>query len=224
MASIVTSSVLVNAIRSSLTVSVRSHSAATPGYDLYEVYLFGICIEAAESIGMTASFEDMQGDPVTELVLRTAPSTIWSDAQSFTHASLSIEGSLRLEAHLGIYLRAGSGVSHEADIAVIEAGEAARARVRRDDPRSSLAAIIIEAKFYAANVRLRTGREFLGLSTDIGSGKPIFVSSSPGPSVHQLLSHRRRAGHFGLIPGSIQENELRSQIATRLRDYLARRP
>jgi hypothetical protein len=224
MAGIVTTADLIDAIRSSLTIPVRSHSASTPGYDLYEVYLFGLCVEAAESIGMAVSFEDTQGNPTTELTLRTSPSTIWSQAQNFTHASLSINGLLRLEVHLGIYLRAGSGVSHEGDIAVIEATEAARARVRHDDPRFSEAAAVIEAKFYGANVHLRTGREFLGLSTDIGTNKTIFVSSSPGPSVHQLLSYRSRSGHFELTPGSTQENELKSQIATKLRDYLARYP
>jgi hypothetical protein len=224
MADIVSTADLISAIQSSLTVPVRSHSASTPGYDLYEVYLFGLCVEAAESIGMAVSFEDTRGKTTTQLILRTAPSTIWSQAQNFTHASLSIGGWVRLEVHLGIYLRAGSGVSHEGDIVVIEANEAARARVRHDDPRFSEAAVVIEAKFYGANVYLRTGREFLGLSTDIGKDKPILVSSSPGPSVHQLLSHRSRSSHFELTPGSIQENELKAQIATRLRDWLARYP
>ena len=224
MAGVVTTANLIDAIRSSLTIPIRSHSASTPGYDLYEVYLFGLCVEAAESIGMAVSFEDTQGNPTTELILRTSPSTIWSQAQNFTHASLSINGLLRLEVHLGIYLRAGSGVSHEGDIVIIEATEAARARVRHDDPRFSEAAAVIEAKFYGANVHLRTGREFLGLSTDTGTNKTIFVSSAPGPSVHQLLSYRSRSGHFELTPGSMQENELKSQIATKLRDYLARYP
>src|SRR2546421_215966 len=102
MAGIVTTADLIDAIRSSLTIPVRSHSASTPGYDLYEVYLFGLCVEAAESIGMAVSFQDTQGNPTTELILRTSPSTIWSQAQSFTHASLSINGLLRLEVHLGI--------------------------------------------------------------------------------------------------------------------------
>jgi hypothetical protein len=224
MTRIVSSAELINAIQSSLTIPVRSHSASTPGYDLYEVYLFGLCVEAAESIGMTASFEDAQGSPATQLILRTAPSTIWSQAQSFTHASLSVNGYVRLEVHLGIYLRAGSGISREGDVVVIEASEAARARVRHDDPRFSEAAVVIEAKFYGTNVYLRTGREFLGLSIDIGTNKPILVSSAPGPSVHQLLSHRGRSGHFALTPGSIQEGELKGQIATRLRDWLARYP
>jgi hypothetical protein len=224
MSTIVPASTLINAIQSSLTIPIRSHSETTPKYDLYEVYLFGLCIQAAETIGMNVSFRDATGAPTKSLVLRTSPSSIWSKTQQFTHATLSLHGSSRLEVHLGIYVRAGSGVSHEADIVVIEATEAARARVQQNDPRVNQAAIVIEAKFYSTNVRLRTGREFLGLVADFGSGSPIFVSSSPGGSVHRLLSYRSRSGHFELIPESTQENELKSQIATKLRDYLARHP
>ena len=224
MAPVVSASTLVSAIRSSLTIPIRSHSALTPGYDLYEVYLFGLCIEAAKSIGMSVSFRDATGASRTSLILRTSPSSIWSRAQRFTHAALSLQGRERLEVHLGIYVRAGSGVSHEADVVVIEATEAARARVQRNDPRVNQAAVVIEAKFYSSNVRLGTGRDFLGLVTDLGGGPPIFVASSPGGSVHRLLSYRSKSAHFELIPESPQENELKSQIATKLRDYLARHP
>jgi hypothetical protein len=224
MAPTVSTGTLVEAIQSSLTMPIRSHSASTPGYDLYEVYLFGLCIQAAESIGMTVSFEDTSGASTATLILRTSPSAIWSQVQQFTHASLLLNGMVRLEVHLGIYVRAGSGVSHEGDVVVIEATEAARARVQQIDPRVSQAAVVIEAKFYGSNVRLRTGREFLGLVADLGGGPSIFVASSPGTSVHRLLSYRNRSGHFELIPGSTQENELKSQIATKLRDYLARHP
>jgi hypothetical protein len=224
VAPIVSASKLVNAIQSSLSIPIRSHSALTPGYDLYEVYLFGLCIEAAKSIGMGVSFMDATGMPKHDLILRTSPSSIWSQAHKFTHASLSWRGRERLEAHLGIYVKAGSGVSHEADVVVIEAAEAARARVQRNDPRVNQAAVVIEAKFYSSNVRLGTGREFLGLVTDLGGGPPIFVASSPGGSVHRLLSYRSKSAHFELIPESTQENELKSQIATKLRDYLARNP
>jgi len=224
MAPVVSASALVNAIRSSLTIPIRSHSALTSGYDLYEVYLFGLCIEAAGSIGMSVSFRDVNGVTKDALILRTSPSSIWCQTQQFTHAILSWRGRERLEAHLGIYVKAGSGVSHEADVVVIEAAEAAKARVQRNDPRVNQAAVVIEAKFYSSSVRLRTGREFLGLVTDLGGGPPIFVASSPGGSVHRLLSYRSKSAHFELIPESTQENELKSQIATKLRDYLARNP
>ena len=224
MAPVVPASTLVSAIRSSLTIPIRSHSALTPGYDLYEVYLFSLCIDAARSIGMSVSFRDATGASKNSLILRTSPSSIWSQAQRFTHAALSLQGRERLEVHLGIYVKAGSGVSHEADVVVIEATEAARARVQRNDPRVNRAAVVIEAKFYSSNVRLGTGREFLGLVTDLGGGPPIFVASSPGGSVHRLLSYRSKSAHFELIPESPQENELKSQIATKLRDYLARHP
>lgn len=81
MAPIVSASTLVNAIQSSLSIPIRSHSALTPGHDLYEVYLFGLCIEAATSIGMGVSFMDATGWPKHDLILRTSPSSIWSQAQ-----------------------------------------------------------------------------------------------------------------------------------------------
>jgi hypothetical protein len=224
VAATVSASALVAAIRSSLSIPVRSHSASTPGYDLYEVYLFCVCLEAAESIGMTVSFRDAAGMLTTSLLLRTSPSAIWSHTQKYTHAVLSFHGETRFEVHLGIYVRASSGISHEADIAVIEAAEGAKARVQQSDPRVSRAAIVIEAKFYSSNVRLRTGREFLGLVADFGGGSTIFVSSAPGSSVHRLLSYRSRSAHFGLVPNSAQEGELKSRISIKLRDYLARHP
>lgn len=224
MAAIVSASALIAAIRSSISIPVRSHSASTPGYDLYEVYLFCVCLEAAESIGMSVSFRDATGTLTTSLLLRTSPSAIWSHAQKYTHAVLSLHGETKFEVHLGIYVRASSGISHEADIAVVEATEGARARVQQTDPRVSRAAIVIEAKFYSSNVRLRTGREFLGLVADFGGAPTIFVSSAPGSSVQRLLSYRSRSAHFELAPNSVQESELKSRIAIKLRDYLARRP
>lgn len=222
MAAPVSSAELLSAINGVLSLPIASHVGTTPSYDLYEAYLYTLAITAAESMGMTVSFVDSSGAPATSLVLRRSPSTIWSGVESFTHGVLSVDGVVRLEAHLGVYLRAGSGVSHEGDVVVLDATEAARARALRIDPRANTAAVIIEAKFHGANIRLRTGREFLGLVTDLGAAAPIFVSSSPGASVHRLLSYRKRAGHFDLIPGGAQENELKGQLATRLRDYLAR--
>jgi hypothetical protein len=224
MSAIVSSAALVSAISSSLAIPIRSHSEFTPKYDLYEVYLFGLCIQAAESVGLGVSFRDSSGIPTNTLLLRTSPSQIWSQAQLFTHAVLSMHGRARLEVHLGVYVKAGSGVSHEADVVVLEASEGARARVQQIDPRVSKAAVVIEAKFHSSNVRLRTGREFLGLASDLGGSSSIFVSSSPGASVHRLLSYRSRSAHFELVPESTQENELKSQIAIKLRDYLARHP
>lgn len=223
MAQIVSASQLVTAFQAALPVPVISHSTATPKYDLYEVYLFGLCVEAAESIGLTASFHHADGSEAKRLTLRTSPSSIWTQAQTFTHAALAADGAVCLEIHLGIFLRAGSGVSHEGDIVVMDAGEAARARALHTNPRVSKSAVVIEAKFHGSNVRLRTGREFLGLVADVGGRPPIFVSSSPSNSVQKLLSYRGRAGHFDLTPGSNQEIELKSQVAVKLRDHLARR-
>jgi hypothetical protein len=215
---------LVAAFQAALMTPVASHTIGTADYDLYEVYLFGLCIEAARSIGLTVDFVDASGNPATTLVLRTSPSSISSSAQPFTHALLSLNGTVRLEAHLGIYVRAASGVSHEGDVVVLDAGEAARARALSTDPRVSKTCAVLEAKFFGSNVRLRTGREFLGLGVDFGSDAVIFVSSAPGTSVHRLLSYRKRPSHFELVPASVQEAELRSRVATHLRDYLARNP
>ena len=219
---VVSNAELVAAINAALTTPVLSHSATSKAYDLYEVYLFGLAIRAAESIGMTVGFEDLDGNPAAGLVLRTQPSSIWSTVQAFTHAVLFENGDRRLEVHLGVYVRAASRVSHEADVLVVDAAEAARARALHVDPQVKFATVVVEAKFHGANVRLRTGREFLGLTTDIGTTPTIFVASTGGGSVHRLLSHRKRAGHFNLIPGAQQEHELRSQIATKMRDFLVR--
>lgn len=213
---------LVTAFQAALPVPVISHTAATAGYDLYEVYLFGLCVRAAESIGLDVDFADASGNSATSLTLRTSPSTIWSAVQQFTHARLSLDGEVLLEAHLGIYIRSASGVSHEADVAIIDAGEATRARILNTNPRIGRTALAIEAKFYATNVRLRTGREFLGLGVDLGVDSTVFASSAPGESVHRMFSYRKRPSHFELVPGSNQEAEFKSRVAIGLRDYLAK--
>ena len=84
---------------------------------------------------------------------------------------------------------------------------AARARALRTDPRMSKTAFVLEAKFYSKTVRLRTGREFLGLGVDLGVPSTFFVSSAPSESVHRMLSHRQRRGHFDVVPGVAQEGE-----------------
>lgn len=221
---VVPAATLVAAFQAALATPVATHTAATKSYDLYELYLFGVCVEAARSIGLTVDFVDANGNPVPNLVFRTSPSSISTTTQPFTHALLSSNGTIRLELHLGIYVRAASGVSHEGDVVVLDVGEAARARALSTDPRISKACAVLEAKFFGSNVRLRTGREFLGLGVDFGSDAVIFVSSAPGTSVHRLLSYRKRPSHFELVPGSAQEGELRARVATHLRDYLARNP
>lgn len=219
---VVTAAELVAAAHAALSVPILSHSIASKTYDLYEAYLFGVVVEAAESIGLAVRFESASGASVAGLVLRASPSTIWSGAQPFTHAVFIKNNAPVLEAHLGIYIFATSGLSHEADVVVLDAEEASRARALQQDPRASSAAVVVEAKFHAS-LALRTGREYLGLTTDLGKTSPILATSAPGPSVHRLVSYRGRAGHFELIPGSVKEGEFRSQVATRIRDHLARR-
>lgn len=220
MAAVVSAGELVRSFRQALQVPVISHPPGTREYDLYEVYLFGLAIEAAKSAGMAVSFENARGLRVSTLRLRTAPSTIWSTTQEFTHATLTASNGRRLEAHLGIYLRGASGVSHEGDVVILDAVEAANARARQVDPSASSTAVVIEAKFHSSDVRLRFGREFLGLATDIRGDRSIFVSSSPGLKVQRLL-RSRRPGHFEVIPGSNQADHLRGLIAHRLETYLA---
>lgn len=216
---VVSTDELVAAFRAALQAPVISHPPGTAGYDLYEVYLYGLAVEAARNTGMDVSFEDSNGSPAARLVLRSSPSSIFSPAQPFTHATLT-KGNDRLEAHLGIYLRGTSGVSHEGDVVILDATEAATARARRVDPRADKAIVVIEAKFHAADVRLRFGREFLGLAKDIPGERAIFVSSSPGPKVQKLLKGNR-PGHFEVTPGSNQDGYLSSKISHRLETYLS---
>ena len=227
---VVSSDDLVASIKRTTNIPLISHSTTTKLYDLYEAYLFGLTVDAAESIGLTVHFRVADGTPAKELVLRTSPSAISRQAAAarpqdlFTHAELRRSGKPMLEVHLGVYIQSSSTVSHEADVGVIDANEATHARATGTNPRASKTILMLEAKCYGTNLPLHIGREFLGLGEEFHRSKDILVANSPSRSVHSMLSHRKRRTHLDLIPASDEETLLKSAITIKLKDYLASHP
>jgi hypothetical protein len=219
---------LLDAIRELLGDNALPHaSVEDKGYDLYEAFLFGLVVRAARRVfGDAAVWYETPGVGQTSDVrrLRTSPGAIHTSAQhGYTHAVIQVDPDRQLEVHLGIYVAGSSNVPHEADIAVIEAGEAERARSERVEPRSNQLLIAIEAKYYADNLPLSLGREYVGLHADLGAKDRMLVSSSSAPRVMTLLAARLRTGAFRpfVIPGETRDetDELEGWLATVFRTY-----
>ena len=77
---------------------------------------------------------------------------------------------------------------HEADVLVLPFTDADRCRNFDLDPLGSDAEILIEAKYYTEPVGLHTGREFLGLMSDVSARNKMFVATLAGTSVVNLFA------------------------------------
>jgi hypothetical protein len=172
--------------------AVREVIGPTPtaGNDLYEAYLFGLVLVAASREGFNAVLADADG-PATVLRLRRAPGRLPSGGlpgARFTHAVLECPPRPALELHTGVGVVGQSKVVHEADVLVLPQADADRCRSLDLDPRGRDAELLIEAKYYTNPVGLGTGREFLGLRSDISAKHKVFVATLVGDSVLSLFS------------------------------------
>jgi hypothetical protein len=161
----------------------------TAGNDLYEAYLFGLVLRAARLEGFSVTFADADG-AATVLRLRRAPGRLPSGGPPgarFTYATLACPPRPALELHTGVGVLGISKVAHEADVLVLPQPAADRCRQHDLDPRGHDALFLIEAKYYTQPVGLGTGREFLGLCSDVSAKNKAFVATLAGGSV--VTSH-----------------------------------
>jgi hypothetical protein len=199
--------------------------APTAGNDLYEGYLFGLVLRAARLEGFSVTFADADGK-ATVLRLRRAPGRLPSGGPPgarFTHAVLACPPRPALELHTGVGVVGKSKVVHEADVLVLPQADADRCRQYDLDPRGYDAELLIEAKYYTVPVGLGTGREFLGLCSDVSAKDRVFVATLVGRSVISLFSGRRVPHDIGVLPRRPGEINLLSLIQRVLRDYHSRR-
>ena len=91
--------------------------AASAGYsssiatnDIYENYIWTLCLQAARLHGASISYEDFDEKPTTVLVFRTSPGAIYSTVHDYTHAVIEFDGCAPLEAHVGIRVTGKSRV------------------------------------------------------------------------------------------------------------------
>ena len=72
---------------------------------------------------------------------------------------------------------------------------------RDPDPPGRDAELLIEAKYYTNPVKLSTGREFLGLRSDVSARHKVFVATLGSGSVVSLLSGKSVPHDVGVLPG-----------------------
>jgi hypothetical protein len=180
---------LLNDLNSALGPAVApSVSAASAENDVFEVYIFGLVLEAARREGATITYQDVHGNTgVTNLIFRTSPSYISTTTQAYTHAIISFPNKPELEAHVGIYVAGKSNVQHECDVAVVDRAEAQSARATGSLPRSLRVLFSAECKFYSSTPGIHLGRGFLGLSKDL-SRVCYLVLNISSTSIERLLS------------------------------------
>jgi hypothetical protein len=202
--------------------------AAAAGYsslmatnDVYENYIWALCLQAARQHGATIRYEDFNEERVTALVFRTSPGAIYSTAQSYTHAAIEFAGCLPLEAHLGIRVTGKSRVLHECDVAVLTKDEARLCRANEVHPRASKVLLAAECKFYTSAIQLYLGRSFLGLTSDIHRKERYFVTNGQSPSVMKLIAHHQSEWECGVFPKSADADALLHSFARAFRNYKA---
>ncbi len=197
------------------------YSAPSATNDLYETYIWALCLQAARQHGAIVNYEDFNETPVSELVFRTAPGAIYSPARPYTHAAIEFAGCPTLEAHIGIKVTGKSRVLHECDVAILDREEARLCRLNEVHPRASKVLLAVECKFYTSAIQLYLGRGFLGLTSDIHRKERYFVTNGQSPSVTKLIAHHQSEWECGVFPKSPDADALLHSFARAFRNYKA---
>jgi hypothetical protein len=211
---------LIDAIES-IVASAASVGYAEPSTtnDIYENYVWALCLQAAAQHGAVISYENVRERPVTTLVFRTSPGAIYSTNHEYTHAVLAFPDARPLEVHVGIRVTGRSRVLHECDVAVVDRDEARLCRAEQVHPRASKVLIAVECKFYTSAIQLALGRGFLGLTNDIHRRERYFVTNGRSSSVNKLIAHHQSEWEFGVLPNTAEAGALLHSFARAFRNY-----
>lgn len=193
--------------------------------DAFEIYALTLVLRASREEGASITFESATGTKnPSPLRFRTAPGSIYSTRKEYTHVLVNFPRGLAYEAHIGIYVEGVAGVLHECDLAVIDAREGRFCRRNEVHPKKAGVLIAAECKFYTGKLGIALGREFLGVTADLGSEGRFMLSNSSGKSVDRVLAHHKRKRHFGLSPlDADAEVQVVAQFREVFRNALARR-
>src|SRR5438132_4543534 len=129
---------LISAIEAVVArAAATGYSSASATNDLYENYIWALCLAAARQHVALVRYEGYDERPTSSLVFRTSPGAIYSTAQPYTHATIEFPGCPPLEAHVGIRVTGKSRVLHECEVAIVDKDEARLCRANQVHPRSS---------------------------------------------------------------------------------------
>lgn len=168
--------------------------------DLYEAYIFSLILRAAKAETATVYFEDINGNKTTKLLFRTSPGTIYSTKHNYTHAVVEFPNGTVVEVHVGIKISGKSGVSHEADVAVVDRAECETCRRGKVNPRNTKVIFAVECKYYFTHLGIDLARSFLGLDSEFAAKKVYFVSNTSSKSVEKILSKHSKKWDRNVIP------------------------
>ncbi len=203
-------------------VPVKSAGQAN---DAFEIYVLSLILRAAKEEGATIRFESRASARTPNpLTFRISPGAVYSRVKDYSHAVIDFPNGLAYEAHLGVYLQGAAGVLHECDVLVLDRDEGLFCRANQVHPKRNSASITAECKFYAGNIGIELGRQFLGLTTDLGKDERFFISNSAGKSVDRVLAHHKRKRFFGLnTSNKDSEEQVVALFRSAFRDQIARR-
>jgi hypothetical protein len=192
--------------------------------DAFEVYVLSLVLSAAQKEGGVVSFASTAGiGSPTPLIFRTSPGYIYSKAYDYSHGLISFPNGEEYEAHVGVYVEGGAKVLHECDVSVVKAAEGAFCRAHHVHPKRASVVLSVECKFYTVNLGIALGRQFIGVTTDLGLDGRYFVTNTGGKSVAKLLAHHRREQFQGLSPLDLdKEQQLEAMFRSRFRALIAK--
>lgn len=176
-------------------------SSSGQANDAFEIYTLSLVLKAAKNEGASIKFHSQSSNTKpSKLIFRSSPGTIYSKAHDYCHALIEFPNNLSYESHVGVYVEGLAGVVHECDVLVINANEGEFCRRNNVHPKKSSTILTAECKFYTGNLGIQLGREFLGITVDLGREARYFLSNSSGKSIDRVLAHHKRDRFFGLSP------------------------
>lgn len=185
----------------------------------YEAYVFGLCLRAVRSLGVTPVLKGISNEP-KPFVFRGAPGQIHSKYRNYGYAAFSLNNE-DFEIHCGVEFKGTSGMTHEIDVCVMKASEGSACRTKPDDPKSSSVIAAWECKFYSGNLDKNLGRAFVGLISDLGTKYRAsgLCSNSSHTQLRDYFSPKNRPDpHFELSPlHPDNENSFVSDLAKALK-------
>lgn len=214
---------LLNEIDTSLSNLPINLTAQSAGGDVFEAYVFGLVVDAAESEGGIIDFRNRDGSVPAQLIFRTSPAHLYSSTQNYSYARIQFPNIPMLEVHLGVYVSGKSQLIHEADVVVLTEAEGSLSRTNSVPPRSHQCVLTVECKFYASNIGLFLGRGFVGLCSDLSARESFFVTNSTSTSVEKLLVHKRLKWASQLQPSqTVIVERFRNAVQDVFKDHKAK--